>query len=235
MEQPGGKKPQVLVVEDNASLARFLQLELEHEDYAVEIVKDGYNAVTRATECEWDLILLDVIIPGQDGFAVCRRIRAASNVPIIMITARDTLGDRVKGLDSGANDYVCKPFAVEELLARIRVQLRRLPGYGRTNLSVGDLVIDRESRTVQRGEESISLTRREFDLLWYLAENIGVVLERETILSRVWGYDYMGNTNVVDVYIRYLRAKVDDPFPEKLIHTVRGVGYVMREEHHDVD
>lgn len=235
MDFPGGKKPHILVVEDNASLARFLQLELEHQEYTVDVVTDGYSAVTWATEYDYDLILLDVILPGQDGLSVCRCLRPVSNVPIIMLTARDTLNDRIKGLDTGANDYLCKPFATEELLARIRVQLRSLSGLSRTTLQISDLIIRQDARTVRRGEMDIALTRREFDLLCYLAENTDIVLGREMILSRVWGYDYLGNTNVVDVYIRYLRAKVDDPFPDKLIHTVRGVGYVMREERSNVD
>ncbi|RDV84034.1 response regulator transcription factor [Ammonifex thiophilus] len=231
MEQ-GTKKARILVVEDDRSLARFLELELGHEGYAVETVGDGYRALVRATEEDWDLILLDIMLPGMDGFSVCRRIRERSSVPIIMLTARDAVNDRVQGLDAGADDYLCKPFATEELLARIRARLRRQKEDGPESdkVVVGDLEICPKTRTVTRGGQKIHLTKREFDLLHYLAVNAGVVLDRETILNRVWGFDYFGNTNVVDVYIRYLRAKIDDPFPKKLIHTVRGVGYVLREE-----
>lgn len=225
-------KPRILVVEDEASLARFLQLELNHEGYQVGIARDGYEALTRVNETEWDLVLLDLMLPGLEGFEVCRRVREQSDVPIIMLTARDAVQDKIKGLDLGADDYVTKPFAVEELLARIRARLRRT-GTQRPNedkLVVADLVICRKTRQVTRDGKAIPLTRREFDLLAFLAENAGIVLSRETILSRVWGYDYYGNTNVVDVYIRYLRAKIDEPFPTRLLHTVRGVGYTLREE-----
>ncbi|MGO0122359.1 response regulator [Desulfothermobacter acidiphilus] len=230
MEKEEGKG-RILVVEDDQSLARFLQLELEHEGYQVEIVNDGYQAVVRSSEEEWDLIVLDIMLPGLDGFAVCRRIREKSSVPVIMLTARDAVNDRVQGLDAGADDYLCKPFASEELLARVRARLRRRNSKSEDEkITVGDLVICPRTRIVVRGEQKINLTKREFDLLHFLAVNAGVVLERETILNQVWGFDYFGNTNVVDVYIRYLRAKIDDPFPRKLIHTVRGVGYVLREE-----
>ena len=225
-------KPRILVVEDEASLARFLQLELNHEGYRVETAQNGYEALGRISEGRWDLVLLDIMLPGLDGFEVCRRIRKQRNVPIIMLTARDATLDKVKGLDTGADDYVTKPFVIEELLARIRVRLRSLPAARQegNKLVVGDLVICRDTRQVTRNGQSISLTRREFDLLAYLAENAGLVLGRDTILARVWGYDYYGNNNVVDVYIRYLRAKIDEPFSNRLLHTVRGVGYTLREE-----
>ncbi|SHJ32581.1 response regulator transcription factor [Desulfofundulus thermosubterraneus] len=225
-------KPRILVVEDEASLARFLQLELNHEGYQVETAQNGYEALGRIGETGWDLVLLDLMLPGLDGFEVCRRIREQTDVPIIMLTARDATLDKVKGLDTGADDYITKPFAVEELLARIRARLRRA-GTARQEgdkLVIGDLVIRRGTRQVTRSGQIIPLTRREFDLLAYLAENAGLVLSRETILNRVWGYDYCGNTNVVDVYVRYLRAKIDEPFPTRLLHTVRGVGYTLREE-----
>ncbi len=225
-------KPRILVVEDEASLARFLQLELNHEGYQVETAQNGYEALGRIGEAGWDLVLLDLMLPGLDGFEVCRRIREQADVPIIMLTARDATLDKVKGLDTGADDYITKPFAVEELLARIRARLRRA-GTARQEgdkLVIGDLVIRRGTRQVTRSGQIIPLTRREFDLLAYLAENAGLVLSRETILNRVWGFDYCGNTNVVDVYIRYLRAKIDEPFPTRLLHTVRGVGYTLREE-----
>lgn len=225
-------EPRILVVEDEASLARFLQLELNHEGYQVETAQNGYEALGRISEDRWDLVLLDIMIPGLDGFEVCRRIRKRRDVPIIMLTARDATLDKVKGLDTGADDYITKPFVIEELLARIRARLRGLPAARQegNKLVAGDLVICRDTHQVTRSGQSIPLTKREFDLLAYLAENAGLVLGRETILARVWGYDYYGSDNVVDVYIRYLRAKIDEPFSNRLLHTVRGVGYTLREE-----
>jgi DNA-binding response OmpR family regulator len=225
-------RPRILVVEDEASLARFLQLELGHQGYEVATAGNGYEALGRIGDGKWDLVLLDLMLPGLDGLEVCRRIREQTDVPVIMLTARDSISDRVKGLDTGADDYLTKPFAVEELLARIRARLRRFPRASREGdkIVVGDLVIRRDTRQVTRNGRFIPLTRREFDLLACLAENAGLVLSRETILNRVWGYDYYGGTNVVDVYIRYLRAKVDEPFGTRLLHTVRGVGYCLREE-----
>lgn len=225
-------KSRILVVEDEASLARYLQLELNHEGYQVETSQSGYEALGKINEGKWDLIILDVMMPGLDGFEVCRRIRMHRDVPIIMLTARDATLDKVNGLDAGADDYVTKPFVIEELLARIRARLRSLPAARQqgNKLVVGDLVISRDTHQVTRNGQSITLTKREFDLLAYLAENAGLVLGRETILAHVWGYDYYGNDNVVDVYIRYLRAKIDEPFNVRLLHTVRGVGYTLREE-----
>ncbi|HEY3316653.1 MAG TPA: response regulator transcription factor [Bacillota bacterium] len=231
MPDEGAPKPRILVVEDEASLARALQLELEHEGYRVEVAGNGYEAVARASEGDWSLILLDLMLPGLDGLAVCRQVRQRSAVPIIMLTARESTGDKVAGLDAGADDYVAKPFAIEELLARVRARLRQSAPLHRDGerLVVGDLAISRGSRMVERAGRSIALTRREFDLLAYLAENAGLVLTREAILNHVWGFDYYGETNVVEVYIRYLRAKIDEPFPTKLVQTVRGVGYTLRE------
>lgn len=225
-------KPRILVVEDEASLARSLQLELNHEGYEVETAQNGYEAMGRLSEGKWDLVLLDIMLPGLDGFEVCSRIRKHSDVPIIMLTARDATSDKIRGLDTGADDYVAKPFVIEELLARIRARLRTQPAARQEGdkLVIGDLVISKDTRQVIRSGEAISLTRREFDLLAYLAENAGLVLSRETILARVWGYDYYGSDNIVDVYIRYLRAKIDEPFSTKLLYTVRGVGYTLREE-----
>lgn len=223
--------PRILVVEDEVSLARALQLELEHEGYQVEVAGNGYEAVVRASEGTWDLVLLDIMLPGLDGFEVCRQVRQRSAVPIIMLTAREALGDKVAGLDAGADDYVAKPFVIEELLARIRARLRRATAAHQdgNRLVVGDLVVCRDTRLVERRGHPIALTRREFDLLAYLAENAGLVLTREAILNRVWGFDYYGETNIVEVYIRYLRVKIDEPFPTKLLQTVRGVGYTLRE------
>ena len=225
-------KPRILVVEDEGSLARYLQLELGHEGYQVEVAADADRAFSRLHAGNWDLVLLDIMLPGLDGFELCRRIRESSSVPVIMLTALGATPDKVRGLDAGADDYLTKPFATEELLARIRACLRRAPAAVKDNqkLVIGGLVIHYDTRQVERCGRNITLTKREFDLLAYLAENAGIVLSRETILNNVWGYDYYGDTNVVDVYIRYLRAKVDEPFPTRLLHTVRGVGYTLREE-----
>lgn len=228
----GTGRQSILVVEDEDSLARFLQLELNHEGYHVEMAQNGYEALGMISDGRWDLILLDIMLPGLDGFEVCRRIRKSTDVPVIMLTARDAVPDKVKGLDAGADDYVTKPFVIEELLARIRARLRTTPAARQegNRLVAGDLVISRDTRQATRGGQPVPLTRREFDLLVYLVENSGLVVSRETILASVWGYDYYGGDNVVDVYIRYLRAKIDEPFSTRLIHTVRGVGYTLREE-----
>lgn len=224
--------PRILVVEDEASLARSLQLELNHEGYHVETAQNGYEALGRISEDRWDLLILDLMLPGIDGFEVCRRIREHTDVSIIMLTARDNTLDKVKGFEIGADDYVTKPFVMEELLARIRARLRRPPVARQegNKLVIRDLVIRQDTRQVARDGRPISLTRREFDLLVYLAENAGLVLSREAILTHVWGYDFYGNTNVVDVYVSYLRAKIDESFSTQLLHTVRGVGYTLREE-----
>lgn len=220
----------ILLVEDDEAIARLLTLELEHEGYQVGLAKDGRAALEIVEREPWDVILLDVMLPHINGLEVCRRIKARFSIPIIMVTARDAVSDRVAGLDEGADDYLVKPFAIEELLARIRVQLRS------KEMAAGephkrqylDLVLDRETREVFRQGQRLDLTKKEFDLLEFLVLNPNRVLSREIILEKVWGYDFTGGTNVVDVYIRYLRAKVDDPFPTKLIQTVRGVGYVLR-------
>lgn len=220
------------MVEDELSLARSIQLELNHENYQAEIAQNGYEALGKVSDGKWDLVILDLMLPGLDGFQVCRRIREVSDLPIIMLTALDAIQDKVKGLDLGADDYLTKPFAMEELLARIRARLRQRPGAWRegNKLVIKDLIIRQDTRQVTRGDRYIPLSRREFDLLTYLAENAGTVLNRETLLNHVWGYDFFGDTNVVDVYIRYLRSKIDEPFATPLLHTVRGVGYTLREE-----
>lgn len=225
-------KPSILVVEDEISLARFLQLELTHQGYKVETAANGFEAVAQVAEGTWDLVLLDIMLPGLDGFEVCSRIREYSNVPVIMLTARGNTPDKVKGLNAGADDYLTKPFAPDELLARIRARLRRIPGVMRSNkkLFALGITIDYDTRQVAREGQNIALSKREFDLLAFLAENTGIVLGRNAILDHVWGYNYYGDTNVVDVYIRYLRTKIDEPFPTKLLRTVRGVGYTLREE-----
>lgn len=225
----------ILVVEDEEKIARLLELELEFEGYTVTKAEDGIEALEKFRTGEWDLILLDVMLPGIDGIEVLRRIRKTDPVtPIIMLTAKSSVDDKVTGLDLGANDYVTKPFSIEELLARIRACLRM------QQLTVEEkdedgweefagLKINEKSREVIRNGDAVELTPREFDLLLYLFHNRRQVLTREQILDAVWGYDYYGDTNIVDVYIRYLRKKIDQPYDNLLIHTVRGVGYVLRE------
>lgn len=220
----------ILIVEDEEKLARFIELELLHEGYAVEKAADGRDGLEKAQAGGVDLVLLDVMLPGMSGMELLRRLRRASDVPVIMVTARDAVMDKVTGLDTGADDYITKPFEIEELLARIRAALRKRGGVaqGAESLTCGALVLDPARHTVAYNGAPIELTHREFTLLQMLMENQSIVLTRDQILEHVWGYDFMGETNVVDVYIRYLRAKIDDAFGVKLIHTVRGVGYVLR-------
>lgn len=222
----------ILVIEDEKQIARFIELELQHEGYIVDIVYDGREGLKKVEEKEPDLILLDVLLPGLNGMEICRRIRQFSDVKIIMLTAKDEIMDRVMGLDLGADDYLTKPFAIEELLARIRVALRNRKNSTKLqkNISIGDLVMDISMHSVTRGKDIIDLTKREYDLLEYFMKNKDIVLTREQLLESVWGFDYMGDTNVVDVYVRYLRGKVDEGFNTKLIHTVRGVGYILKED-----
>lgn len=221
----------LLIVEDEPKIARFLELELKHEGYEVDFAGDGRTALEKALEKDIDLILLDVMLPGLSGMEVCRRVRMESQVPIIMLTAKDDVTDKVAGLDMGADDYMTKPFAIEELLARIRVALNRHSNGQKENkkeLSYGKLHLDTAGHTVSYGEEELSLTKKEYDLLECLMRNQDVALSREQLLNQVWDYEYMGDTNVVDVYIRYLRQKIDDRFGIHMIETVRGVGYVIR-------
>lgn len=221
----------VLVVEDESKLARFIELELKHEGYEVILAEDGRTAVEKFFEDEPDIILLDLMIPQLNGIEVCRRIRKESNVPIIMLTAKGETMDKIAGLDSGADDYMTKPFAIEELFARMRVALRRRTTINNENiLELKDLKIDLSRRMTYYNDNEIELTKREFELLVYLVKNKNIVISREQILNQVWGYDYIGETNVVDVYIRYLRTKIDDKFGVKLIHTIRGVGYFAKDE-----
>ena len=220
----------ILIVEDEEKLARFIELELLHEGYAVEKAADGRDGLEKAQADGVDLVLLDVMLPGMSGMELLRRLRRVSDVPVIMVTARDAVMDKVTGLDTGADDYITKPFEIEELLARIRAALRKRSGaaQGAEGLACGALTLDPARHTAAYGGTPIELTHREFTLLQMLMENQSIVLTRDQILEHVWGYDFMGETNVVDVYIRYLRAKIDDAFGVKLIHTVRGVGYVLR-------
>ncbi len=222
----------ILLVEDEEKLARMVELELRYEGYEVEKAFDGRVGLERALSGEHTLILLDIMLPALSGMEVLRRLRKESQVPVIMLTARDTVVDKVSGLDSGADDYITKPFSIEELLARIRAALRKRPAAPEDAplLTCGRLAMDIERHTVEVGASGVELTRREFDLLRYLLENKGKVISRESLLDNVWGFDFVGETNAVDVYIRFLRSKIDEQFAIKLIHTVRGVGYVIREE-----
>lgn len=225
-------KKKILIVEDEIKIARFLELELTHEGYDVEQAHDGREGLQKAQNEPFDLIILDIMLPHINGIEVLRKIRQTSTIPIIMLTAKDEVMDKVIGLDMGANDYVTKPFAIEELLARIRAALkagRQLVSKENT-LQLGNLKLDTDMYKVTYGTEIIELTKKEFDLLHYFLENKNIVLTRDKILQAVWGYDYIGDTNIVDVYIRYLRSKIDDKYNIKLIHTVRGVGYILKHE-----
>ena len=220
----------ILVVEDEENIADFISLELEHEGYQVVVANDGREGLDLSMRDEWDLILLDIMLPSISGMEICRRVRSQSEVPIIMLTARQSVPDRVAGLDGGADDYVSKPFAIEELLARIRVLLRRNRSSSTEDVvTAADIRLNASTREAQRAGQPIALTAREFDLLEMLLRNKNHVVTREQIMEKVWGYDFSGETNVLDVYIRYLRNKVDAPFPSPLIHTVRGVGYILKE------
>lgn len=223
----------ILIVEDEEKLARFIELELLHEGYDVKKAFDGREGLRIAEECHPDLVLLDIMLPGINGIEVLRRIRKSSDVPIILLTARDSVNDKVSGLDMGADDYITKPFEIEELLARIRAAFRKKAavsheGQSSDILSSGKLSLDPESHIVKYEDDIIELTNKEFNLLQKLMENKSVVLSREKLLETVWGFDYFGETNIVDVYIRYIRSKIDDVYNDKIINTVRGVGYVIR-------
>jgi len=222
----------ILIIEDEVKIARFLELELTHEGYQVELTHDGRQGLEKATKCSFDLIILDVMLPSLNGMEVLRRLRQSAQTPVIMLTAKNDVTDIVMGLDIGADDYMVKPFAIEELLARIRKALKRGKVLaGPPNVMVlGPLKMDLEQHSVSHNDDIIDLTKKEFDLLKYLAENQNIVLSREKIMENVWDYNYYGDTNVVDVYISYLRTKIDDRYRIKLIHTVRGVGYVLKHE-----
>lgn len=223
----------ILIVEDERKIARFLELELMHEGYEVATAGDGRTGLEKALSWKPDLMILDLMLPELSGIEVCRRLRHESDLPIIMLTAKDDVSDKVMGLDMGADDYMTKPFAIEELLARIRVGLKKhraSSAPASTILSAGKLVLDPSRYAVTMNETPISLTKKEFDLLKYLMEHKGQAVTRDALLSDVWGYDYAGDTNVVDVYIRYLRHKIDEPFNVKTIHTIRAVGYMFSYE-----
>ena len=221
----------ILVIEDEEKLARFIELELCYEGYSVTKAFNGRTGLELALSGGFDLILLDIMLPELTGMEVLRRLRRSSSVPVLMLTARDSVTDKVAGLDLGADDYITKPFAIEELLARIRTAFRKnaAPLEGEI-LSALNLQLDLKRRSVTVGAESVELTKREFDLLHYLLQNKGLVVTREEILEKVWDFDFDGGSNAVDVYIRFLRTKIDELYDIKLIHTIRGVGYVIKDE-----
>ncbi|SHE98234.1 DNA-binding response regulator, OmpR family, contains REC and winged-helix (wHTH) domain [Thermoanaerobacter uzonensis DSM 18761] len=224
-------KEKILIIEDEKHIARFLQLEFEHEGYTVTVTYDGPSGLKEALEGDYDLVLLDIMLPGIDGFEVLKKIREHSDIPVIMLTAKYEVKDKVEGLDIGADDYVTKPFSIEELFARVRAALRKKkPHLKKDVLRYSDITMDLTTHEVRRAGIKIELTKKEFDLLEFLIKNANIALTREKILECVWGYDYYGDTNIVDVYIRYLRSKIDDPFDLKLIHTIRGVGYTLKED-----
>lgn len=229
-------KEQVLIIEDEENIARVLQLELEFEGYSVEIAYTGTDGLIKYREKPWDLVLLDLMLPGLNGLDVLRRIRATeAKTPVILLTAKSGLEDKVKGLDLGANDYVTKPFEIEELLARVRSAIR----FNKSSVSVSDkennvhvfhsIILNEQTREITNGGEQVNLTPREYDLLLYLMKHPNQVLTREQLLDAVWGFDYYGDTNIVDVYIRYVRKKLEEKNCSSYIQTVRGVGYVLKE------
>ena len=221
----------ILVAEDERDLNRIIKKRLEKEDYSVDSCFDGEEALDYLAVGEYDLVLLDIMMPKADGLEVVRRMREKRiSTPVLFLTAKDSVADKVAGLDAGAEDYLVKPFAFEELLARIRALTRKNAGESTNQLTLADLTLDIKSHQMSRAGTPISLSAREFAILEYMMLNRGTVLSREKIESHIWNFDYAGGSNVIDVYIRYLRKKIDDPFSSRLIHTVRGSGYVMREE-----
>ena len=227
----------ILIVEDEKKIARFLELELNHEGYEVLTAFDGRSGLDTALEADPDLLILDLMLPELSGIEVCRRLRHTSDVPIIMLTAKDDVSDKVMGLDMGADDYVTKPFAIEELLARIRVAMKKrrardtLPEKKAEDvLTSGPVTLDLASWQARVRGETVALTKKEFDTLKYLMEHEGKAVTRDQLMNEVWGYDYIGDSNIVDVYIRYLRHKIDDTYQIKTIHTIRSVGYLFSYE-----
>ena len=222
----------ILIVEDEEKIARFVELELKHEGYEVGKALDGRTGLDMAMAEDFDLILLDIMLPQLNGLEVLRRLRQSKQTPVIMLTARDAVMDKVAGLDTGADDYITKPFAIEELLARIRVALKK-KGSGSVSssdvLEIREVRLDRDRHEVTVKGNIVELTNREFELIRVLMENKNIVLDREKLLNEVCGYDYVGETNIIDVYVRYIRTKIDDRFGVKLITTVRGVGYSIKE------
>ena len=230
----------ILIVEDEEKIARFVELELQHEGYTVKKANNGRVGLEMAQNEEFSLMLLDVMLPELNGLEVLRRLRKTSNLPVIMLTARDAVMDKVSGLDSGADDYITKPFAIEELLARIRTALKKhqssannlttTTAVDNNILECNNVTLNETRHQVKVNDKEVELTNREFTLLHVLLENKDIVLSRDTLLEKVCGYDYMGETNVIDVYVRYLRSKIDDAFGIKLIHTIRGVGYMIKSD-----
>lgn len=221
----------LLVVEDERDLNRVISKRLQNEGYSVDRCYDGEEALDFLRVGEFDAVILDIMMPKFSGFDVLKKMRDCNNsTPVLLLTAKDSVEDRVRGLDAGANDYLVKPFAFEELSARIRAMTRKAAGFSTNIFVVGDLTLNAKTHEVKRGEREIILSAKEFDILEYLMRNKGIVLSREKIENHVWNFDYSGGTNVVDVYIRYLRKKIDDDYDKKFIHTIRGKGYVLREE-----
>ena len=221
----------LLIVEDEKNLNRIMTKRLEKEGYSVDSCFDGEEALSFLEMGEFDAVIMDIMMPRISGIEVLRSMRVEKNsTPVLLLTAKDSIEDRVLGLDAGADDYLVKPFAFEELSARIRALLRKASGNSTNRFEIADLTLDISTHTVRRGNTEIPLSAKEFDILEYMIRNKGIVLSREKIENHVWNFDYSGGTNVIDVYIRYLRKKIDDPFDLKLIHTIRGTGYVLRED-----
>ncbi len=221
----------ILLAEDERDMNKIITKKLVSEGYSVDSCFDGEDAFNCIVNTDYDVVILDIMMPKQNGFEIVEKMRARKiDTPVIFLTARDSIEDRVKGLDLGANDYLVKPFSFAELMARIRVMTRLKAGKATNVLSIADLSIDISSHIVKRGENIINLSAKEYAILKYMMHNIGIVLSREKIENHIWNYDYEGGTNVVDVYIRYLRKKIDDDYEIKLIHTIRGSGYVIREQ-----
>ena len=221
--------PRILVIEDEERIRQFLKRGLTYENYVVETAIDGKDGLEKARDTPPDLVLLDIMLPGMDGFEVCRRLCAASDVPILMLTAKEAIEDRVAGLDAGADDYLVKPFSFDELLARVRALLRRAQPSQPQVFRFSDLELDTGTRQGRRGGETFDLTAKEYELLELFMRNPRQVLTRDVIFDRVWGYDFGGGSNIIEVYVRYLRQKTEGEDLPRLIHTVRGVGYVLRE------
>jgi DNA-binding response OmpR family regulator len=220
----------ILIAEDEVNLARLVELELSLEGYTVTVANDGLTGLTKAREINPDLLILDWMMPGLTGVEICRRLRATGNkAPVILLTAKEEVSDRVAGLDAGADDYVIKPFKIEELLARVRAHLRRTQEDNPDLLQFADLSLNRKTREVFRSGRAIELTAKEFDLLDYLLLHPRQVITRDQILEKVWGYDFMGDSNIIEVYVRYLRLKLEEHQEKRLIQTIRGVGYVLRD------
>ena len=221
----------ILIAEDEKDLNRIITARLKEEHYSVDSCMDGGEALEYLQSAEYDAVVLDIMMPVEDGLSVLKKMRSRNDsTPVILLTAKDSIEDRVKGLDAGANDYLVKPFAFEELLARIRVLLRKPADTPKTCYTVGDLEVHMDTQQVRRGGREIKLSGKEFALLRYMVQNDGIVLSRDKLEQHLWNFDYAGGSNVIDVYIRYLRRKIDEGHEKKLIHTVRGSGYVLREE-----